>query len=154
MGCIAVVCRTICTLMPRPAELRLEGGLYVGHEPAETDRHLFKHMIAADAQLVAENLQVRMAIAQVPGQAEEIKRVSALDLGERFKTAAHAHDRSIVEHETVAIPQHSRVRQIKQKAGAALRGQHETPTMPIVGAENHAIDSGRVPLTCRFNFAR
>jgi hypothetical protein len=144
----------MCILMPRPADLWLEGGLYVGHEPAETGYHLFKHMIAADTQLVAENLHVRVPIAQVPGQAEEIKCVSAFDLGERFNTAAHAHDRSIVEDETVAIPQYSRVRQIKQKAGSTLRGQHATPTMPIVGTENHAIDGGCVPLAHRLDFAR
>jgi hypothetical protein len=144
----------MCIPMRRPADLRLEGGLNMGDEPAETDSHLFKYMIAADAHLIAENLQARVAIAQVPGQAEEIKRVCTFDLGEPFKTAAHAHDRPILEHETVAVAQHSRVCQIKQKADATLRGQHKTPTMPIVGAENHAIDGRCVPLACRLDFPR
>jgi hypothetical protein len=26
--------------------------------------------------------------------------------------------------------------------------------MPIVGAENHVVDGGRVPLACRLDFAR
>jgi hypothetical protein len=119
---------------PWSADVRFKGGLRVGHEPTETDHHIFKHMIAADTQLIIEDLHVRMPIPQMPGQAEEIKRIPALDLGEGFDTAAHAHNRSIIEDETVAVPQLGRVRQIEQKTGAALRSQHHAPAMPIAGA--------------------
>jgi hypothetical protein len=154
MGRIAFGGRTPYTVMPGRADLRLEGGLNVGHEPAKTNHHILKHMIAADTQPIAEDLHIRVPIAQMPGQADEIKRMTAFDLGEPFDATADAHDRSIVEHETVAIPQVGRVRQIQQKARAALSGQHQAPAMPIVGAKNHAVNRGCVPLARRLDFAR
>jgi hypothetical protein len=154
MGRIAFGCRTPHSVMPGPAALRLEGGLDVGHEPAETNHHVLKDMIAADTQPSAEDLHIRVPIAQVPGQADEIKRMTAFDLGEQFDTTADAHNRSIVEHKTVAVSQVGRVRQIQQKTRAALGDQHQAPSMPIVGAENHAVDSGCVPLARWFDFAR
>ena len=154
MGGIARASRTRWTVMSPPAALRLEGGLGVRHEPAKTDHHIFEHMIAADAQLAAEDLHVGVSIAEMPSQADKIERCRAFDLGQGFDTAAHAHHRSIVEDKAVAVAQHGCVRQVKQKAGAALRGQHEAPAMPIIGAENHAIDGGCVPLACRLDFAR
>jgi len=153
MGGIGFGCRTPYTVMPGPADLRLEGGLDVGHEPTETNHHVLKHMIAADAQPIAEDLHIRVPIAQMPGQANEIKRMTAFDLGEQFDTTADAHDRSIVEHKTVAVPQVGRVRQIQQKTRAALSGQHQAPAVPIIGAENHAVDGGCVPLARRLDFA-
>jgi hypothetical protein len=154
MGRIAFGCRTPYSVMPGTADLRLEGGLDVGHEPAETNHHGLKHMIAADTQPIVEDLHIRVPIAQMPGQADEIKRTTAFDLGEQFDTTADAHDRSIVEHKTVAVPQVGRVRQIQQKTRAALSGQHQASAMPIVGVENHAVDGGCVPLARRPDFAR
>jgi len=154
MGRIAFAYRVLWAVMPRAADLRLEGGLCVSDESAEADDHSFEHMVAADTQLVAEDLHVRVPIAQMPGEADEIKCRMAFDLGKGFDRAFHAHDRSIVEDKSVAFPQHGCVRQVKQKTGAPLRGQHKAPAMPIVSAENHAIDGNRVPLACRLDFAR
>jgi hypothetical protein len=152
MGRIAIGCRMLW--VSRPANLWLEGGLCMSDESAETDDHSFEHMIAADTQLVAEDLHARVSAAQMPGEADEINCRTAFDLGKRFDTAFHAHNRSIVEDESVALPQHGCVRQVQQKTGAPLRGQHKTAAMPIVGAENHVVDGGRVPLACRLDFAR
>ena len=154
MGRIAFAYRVLWAVMPRAADLRLEGGLCVSDESAEADDHSFEHMVAADTQLVAEDLHVRVPIAQMPGEADEIKCRMAFDLGKGFDGAFHAHDRSIIEDKSVAFAQHGGVRQIKQKTGAPLRGQHKAPAMPIVSAENHAIDGNRVPLACRLDFAR
>ena len=154
MGRIGFGYRVIWAVMRRAADLRVEGGLCVSDEAAETDDHSFEHMIAADTQLVAEDLHVRVPIAQMPGEADEINCRMAFDLGKRFDRAVHAHNRSIVEDKSIAFPQHGCVRQVKQKTGAPLRGQHQASTMPIVSAENHPIGGGRMPLACRLDFAR
>lgn len=141
-------------MMPQGGDLRLEGGLNPPHAPAETLRHGFKHVVGADAQLVVKDLHLGVPIAQMPGQSDDIDRAAAFDLGKRFEATAHAHNRTVVQYETIAVVQHGCVQQIEQKPRAALCRQHHAAAMSVVGVENDAIDRHPVPLARRFDFTR
>src|ERR1700722_15331057 len=69
-------------------------------EPAQ---HLFQHMIAANAQRFRQNLCRHMAIAEVPGDAHEMRWIVAAYLKEQFRCSNDFHQPSIVEDQGVAI---------------------------------------------------
>src|SRR5262249_16616055 len=65
--------------MPVGSMLRIERRLDRSHTRPETPQHLFQHVIAADAQSLADHLQLGVAVADMPG--EPRKLVQALRRG-------------------------------------------------------------------------
>ena len=59
------------------ARLRIERRFDRRQLRAEPAQHLFQHVIAADAELVADDLHVGVAVADVPGEPHEFVRASA-----------------------------------------------------------------------------
>ena len=80
-------------------------------------QHGFEHMVAANAQLSLRHLQVGVAIADVPGEAHQIERAAGGDFDQWLGTSLHRHDRSVVEHEAVAVAQ--RRRRFRDRAGTS-----------------------------------
>jgi hypothetical protein len=136
-------------LVPIGARLRLEWRLDRAELRAETAQHVFQHAIAADAQSLAGDLNIDVAIADVPGKPGELLRARRRDLDQSLALAGNPHDRAILEHETVPVAQHGRVRQIKQELHAAFTCEHNAAAMPLAGIEHDAIDdAGVVYLRC------
>ena len=69
------------------ATFRVERRLDANKSRAESAQHLFQHVVAADAQLVADDLNVGVAIADVPGEPCELMRAFRGDLDERLRFA-------------------------------------------------------------------
>ena len=112
-------------------------------------------MIAADAQPLADDLHVDVAIADVPGEPRQLVGIGRRDLDQRLRPADDPHDGAVVEHQTVAIAQSGRLRQVEQKLGAALAGQDDTAAMPLMRVERDRIDgAGVVPMAGGLDFAR
>ncbi len=108
-----------------------------GTQPAQ---HLLEHVVATDAQPVAHHLHVGVAVADVPGEPRQRVEAGRRDLHQRLRLALDLDDGAIVKHEAVAIPQRRRMREIQQKRGAALAGEHDPPTMTLIGVEHDAVD--------------
>jgi hypothetical protein len=126
------------------AWLRFEHGFDGGELRAQTAQHLFQHVIAPDAQPVAENLNIRMTVAELPGERSELPRRSRRDLDQRFLLARNPYDRPIVKHETVAIAQRDGLRQIEQELRAAPPTQDDAAAMAFVGGKLNAIDHSSI----------
>ena len=62
-------------------------------------------MIAADAQTVAVDLHLGMAVAEMPGEPHEIRARRRSNLDQLLGFAGHAHQRAILEHQAVAVAQ-------------------------------------------------
>ena len=118
----------------------------------ETGQHRFEHMITADAQLVADDLHLRVAVAEMPGEPRERGRVGGSDFDQRLRLAVDAHDRSVIEHETVSVLQADRYRQIEQKPRALHAGQHDAAAMALIGVEHDGIGRGRRVPVARFSY--
>jgi hypothetical protein len=121
------------------AGLGLEHGIERSQPGAEAAQHLFQHVIAPDAQSIANYLDIGVAIADLPRQPGELLRTLGRDLDERLALAGNAHDGAIVEQETIAVMQRGRLRQIQQDLCAAPPRQHDAANMAFVGSEFHAI---------------
>ena len=120
--------------------LRIERRLDRRHLGAKTDQHRFKHMIAADAQPVADDLHVNVSVAEMPREARQIDRGSGCHLEQRLRLVLDAHDRAIVEHEPVAVPERHGVRQIEQEFRSFPAGEHDPTPMPLVRIEHDEVD--------------
>lgn len=122
---------------------------------AESAQHVLDHVIAPDAQAVADDLDVDVTIANVPGEPRQLVRVRRCNLDQRLGAADDPNDPAVVEHDAIAIMQGRSLRQIEQKPRAALTAQDDTAAMPLMGIERNGIDGAcGVPMTGGFDFAR
>ena len=118
-------------------------------------QHIFDHMIAPDAQPLADDLHVDVTVADVPGEAREIVGVGSGDFNERLRPADDTDDRAVVEHKAVAVAQRCGLRQIEQKFCAALTAQHHPPAMTLMRVERNRIDGAPlIPVSGGFDGAR
>jgi len=134
------------------ALLRIERRFHRRKAGAEPAQHVLDHMIAANAQPVADDLHVDMPVTDVPGEPRQFVAVGGGDFDQRLRPADDAHDAAVVEYETVAIAQGHRPRQIEQKGRAPLAGQNGATAIPFMRVEQNLIDcTGAVPKAGRLD---
>src|SRR5436305_14753344 len=112
LGLMRVMLVSVSVSVCVGARLRLERRLNRRELRAETAQHLFQHAVAADAQPLADELELSVTIADMPGKASELLRIGCCDLDQSLALAGHAHDGAILQHQGVPIPQRLGVRQI------------------------------------------
>jgi mannose-6-phosphate isomerase-like protein (cupin superfamily) len=95
-----------------------------------------QHMIAADAEPVAGDLHVGVAVAEVPRQPHEFERRARGDLKQRLRLPGHEHDPAVVEHDAVTVAQRHRLVEIEQEFGAARAAKLDPPAVPVAGVEH------------------
>ncbi len=123
------------------ATFRIECGLDRRDHGPETLQHRLDDMIAADAQPVAEQFRRQMAIAEMPGDADEMGRITCRHLGERLRRRRDGDDATILQHQPVAMAQRDRTRQVEQERCAADSRHRDAPAMPRIEIEQHGIRS-------------
>ena len=100
-----MIVRMFVRLAVRQCRLRIERGFDQAHSGAEAAQHFLQDMIAPDPHAHALDLHVGMAIAEMPGQADEFAWRGSRDLRELLLLARDQHDGAILENEAVAIAQ-------------------------------------------------
>jgi hypothetical protein len=130
----------VVTVVSIGAGLGIEGCLHRDEACAEAAQHLLKHMVAADAQPLADDLHIGVAVAKMPGEPRKLVRARRRNLDQRFNLRDDSYDRAIVKDEPVALAQHGRTRQIEQKRGASLTRQHHAAAMPLFSIKHDAVD--------------
>ncbi len=129
------------------AAFGIEGGGDVGDGGVEVGDHVFDHRIAANAQVVAEKLGRQMAVAEVPGDAEQAGGRVRRDLGERFGRRIDGDDAAVLEHQPVAVPERHGLGQIEQEIQPASSGHRHAAAVPLVVIEDDAVDRFPRPLS-------
>jgi mannose-6-phosphate isomerase-like protein (cupin superfamily) len=127
----------------RRAWLRIERCFSRRHLRAKARHHLLQHMIAPDAEPVAGNLHIGVAVAEMPGEPHQFERRARRDLGERLGLTRDQHNPPVVEHDAVAVAQRHRLVEIEQEFGAALAREPDAAAMPVGGIEHDTVGSGR-----------
>jgi hypothetical protein len=100
-------------------------------------------MIAPDAQAIADDLDLGVSVAEMPGEARQGSGVFGRYVNQRFALADHAHHRTVLEHEAIAIAQQRRRRQVEEKSGTALARQRNAPAISLFRVEHDAIGGVR-----------
>jgi len=93
------------------ALLRIEWRVNRSEPRAEPAQHILDHMIAANAQPIADDLHVDMPVTDVPGKPRQFVAVGGGDFDQRLRPADDANNAAVVEHETIAVAQSGRLRQ-------------------------------------------
>ncbi len=132
--------------------LGVEGGFNGAHLPAKALHHRLDHVVAADAQLLPDNLNRQMPVAEMPGEAQQMLRAFGTDLGERLARAHHLHDVPVFELQGVAGAQGHGLMQIEQEIQPAHTFHGEAATMAIIKIEHHGIGGVTMPISLGDDF--
>ena len=125
------------------AALGVEGGGDVRHDRAEMVDHVLDDGVVADAQPVAEELGRQVAVAEVPGDTQQVDRRLRRDLAERFGRGIDGDDAAVLQHQPVAAPERHGLRQVEQEFQPTGSRHRHTPAVPLVVIEDDAV--GRFP---------
>ena len=110
---------------------------------AETFDHVLNHMIGADTDPVAKELHRQMAIAEMPGDADQFAVVMSMDFQQRFRPGANPDNAALLQGQAIAITQPHRLGKIDQQFLARLRCQHDAAAMAAVEIDQHLVDRVR-----------
>lgn len=121
---------------------------------AEAPHHLLDDVIAPDAKALADDLRRQMAIAEMPGNAHQMKRIGAADLHQRLGRSDHLDQPTVFQHQRIAAAQRHRLFQVEQEFKPARAGHCHAPPMPVIETENHRIGCGLGPAARWANLRR
>jgi|SRR6516162_9998132 len=97
------------------AKFRVERCLEPGDPAAEPRHHLGNDMILANAQAVADDLNRQMAVAEMPGDAQQAWPIRGFDIEDWLGRRAHDDKAAGVKLEAVTLGEMLGARQIEEK---------------------------------------
>jgi hypothetical protein len=106
---------------------------------AERVHHIGDHVVGADADAVAEQLDRQMPVAEVPGDSHQLRRAVGVDFKERFRLRDHADDPAVLQLEAIAVAQANGVREVDQDLAAGLRLHYKPPPVTAIEVDQDAI---------------
>jgi hypothetical protein len=134
------------------AALGIERRLDLDNACAQSLHHGFDDMIAPDPQAFAGDLRRQMAIAEMPGDPDQMVRIDAADLHQRLRRRDHLDQPVIVEHQRIATAQRHRVFEVEQEFKPSCARHRHPPPVPIVEIENDRIGRRLGPAVLSENF--
>lgn len=134
-----VVVTVVVCAMGIGAALRLEGSADVQHRGAEPAQHVLDHVIAADEDEILAELGRKMPVAEVPGEADEMRRVARDDPGEWLRGSLHLDQPPILQRQPIAVTERARRRQVEEEFEPLLALHGDPPPMALVMVEEHDI---------------
>src|SRR6516164_6871368 len=131
------------------AALGIERRLERDHAGPEALDHRLDDGIAADAQRLRQYFGGQMAIAEMPGDADERRRVCGPDLAQRFGLGDHLNHASVLEPQPVPAAQHRRFGKVQQEFEPADAGHGDPPAIALIEIEHHRVGRSAGPMTGR-----
>lgn len=121
------------------AAFRIEGGQHWHHTGAEPLQHVLDDMIVANAQPVAEELGRQMAVAEMPGDANEFGLAGGGDLEKTFGHRLDENQSPIFEFQGISVLHHGRFLEIEKEHGLADAPHDEAAAMAVVSFEGERV---------------
>ena len=126
------------------------------HTAALTTHHLGEHVVVFNVNRICRDLGRRMAIADVPGNAQQPEEIVGTYLEELLRCRFHQHETIIVKTQRIAIVEDGRFIEIEQNGRAAVRRQRDAAAMTgivvkcdavshTIGLDGGAANDGRGP---------
>jgi hypothetical protein len=152
---VAMIMRGMIMRRPRiRATLRIERRLDLDDARAQSRHHRLDDVVPADAQSLGHDLRRQMAVAEVPGDANQMQRIGPPDLDQGFCGCDHLDQPVILQHQRVAATQRYRVLQIEQEFQPARPRHRHPPPVPVVEIEHDGIGGGVGPAVLAQDFGR
>ncbi len=99
---------------------RIKRGFDFGDRRAQSPKHITDHVIPAYENAVFLDLRGEMAVADMPGERQQMARALRTHFVKRFRFCAHLYHAPVVKHQTVAVAQEPRFRQIEQELNSIV----------------------------------
>ena len=133
------------------AAFGIERRLDLDDARAEALHHRLDHVIPADAKALRHDLGRQMAVAEMPGDANQVQRIGAADLDQRLGGGDHLDQAAVFQHQRVAAAKRNGVFQVEQEFEPACARHRHPPPVPIVEIEHHGIGGGFRPAMLALN---
>lgn len=139
MPSMVVVVMAVHTAVTIGAAFRMEGRVD-GHDiGAELHEHVLDHVITADAQPVAEQFGRQVPVAEVPGEAQQMRAVLARHLHQSLGRRLDRDDAPVLEQKAVALLQRHGLGQVEQELRPAPGGHGDAAPVPRVEIEHDGV---------------
>jgi hypothetical protein len=149
MMVMIMMCVVMCGLFRIGAAFGLERPFDERDLATELAGHLFNHLIAANADAIGKNLHWQMAIAQMPGHARKITRLSHADFCQRFGRSDNFNQATIFQHQGITMPQHHGFRQVEQKFETLYAFHCHAATMALIEIQHNRVSRCCLPRATR-----
>ncbi|HKD77764.1 MAG TPA: hypothetical protein VKB76_19825, partial [Ktedonobacterales bacterium] len=121
------------------AAFGIERRLDLDHARPQPLHHRLDHVIPADAQALRHDLGRQMAVAEMPGDADQMMRIGALDLDQRLGCGHHLDQPSILQHQRVTTAKSNGVFQVEQEFQSARPSHRHPPPVAVVEIQHHGV---------------
>src|SRR6185369_7719627 len=155
IGVVAVIMRGMIVRRLRiSAALGIERRLDLDDARTQSLHHRLDDVIPSDTQAFWHDLRRQMAVAEMPGNANEMQRIGAPDLDQGLGCRHYLDQPTVLQHQCVAAAQRDRVFQVEQELQPARPRQRHPPPMPIVEIEHDGIGRRLRPAMLSQDFCR
>lgn len=141
MGVIVAMCLTVTI----GAAFRIEGSGQGCQRAAKLADHVLDHVIPADPERVAHELGRQMAVAQVPGDPDQMGPVPRADLHQVLRFGKDFNDTAIFQFQAVTMVQMHGGRLVQQKGQASFACQDRPAAMAVFPVKGDPVGSRRLP---------
>jgi hypothetical protein len=121
----------------------VEGGVDDVYVAAELFDHGFNDVVSADADLVPYELDREVAVAEVPGDADEFGIGVGVDFGEGFRTGADFYDGAGIELQAVAVAQAGGLGEIEEEILAGFGFQDDAAAVAAIEIDQDFVGGPR-----------
>ena len=128
------------------ATLGIERRLDLDDARAQPFHHRLDDVIAADAQAFRHDLGRQMAIAEMPGDPDQMQRIRTADFEQRLGGRHHLDQPAVFQHQRIAAAQRDGVLQIEQEFQPARPRHRHPPPVPVVEIEHDRIGRPLLPV--------
>ena len=112
---------------------------------AQPLHHRLDHMIAADAQALGHQLCRQMAVAEMPGDPDQVMRIGALDLEQRLGRGDHLDQPAVLEHQRVTAAKRDGILKVEQKLQSTRARHRHAAAMPVIEIEHDSVGRRFLP---------
>jgi len=118
---------------------------------AEALDHVLDDVIPPDPQALADDLGRQMTIAEMPGQADQMKRILPTDFKQWLRCRNHLDQSPIFQNQRIAAAQRYRCFEIKQELKTARSRHHHPPPVTVVEIQHHGVGPRLRPMMLSLN---
>ena len=121
------------------AAFRIERRFDLDDPRAQSLHHRLDHVIPADAQALRHDLGRQMAVAEMPGDANQMQGIGAADFDQRLGGRHDLDQAAVFQHQRIAAAKCGGVFKIEQELEPARARHRHPPPVPVVEIEHDGI---------------
>ena len=109
---------------------------------AQTDHHFSDYMVRADPDTVAKELDRKVTVTEMPGDADQFAIVMRVDFQQRLGFCPDP-DNAVFDGQAVAVAEANGLREVKQDFGASFCSQGYAAPVAAIEVDQNLVGFGR-----------